>query len=332
MATAEQVKALLHSHAEGNEERFYAIALQVAAQAARTGQVRKAQELRDLVDRLRARTAERPPEARPIPLAQPKGELAGLFTVSYPGTKLGDLVLDQKTRKRLERVLTEQRNRARLGEHGLRPQRKLLLVGPPGTGKTFTATAMAGELGWPLCTIQLHVLITKFLGETAAKLRVVFDAMQETRGVFFFDEVDALAGERSSGHDVGEIRRVLNSFLMFLEQDDSESVVIAATNHRSLLDRALFRRFDAVVEYALPTPEGAVDVMRARLAVVDTKGMDWVSAGKAAAGMSHADISRACDDAAKNAILADEVRVDTDALLQAIAERREDGPGGMHAG
>jgi len=331
MATADQVKALLHSHAEGNEERFYAIALQVAAQAARTGQVKKAQELRDLVDSLRSRSKGKAPESRPLPMAQPKGELAGLFTASYPATKLADMVLDARTRKRLLRVLTEQRNRARLGDHGLRPQRRLLLVGPPGTGKTFTAAALAGELAWPLFTIQLHVLITKFLGETAAKLRVVFDAMQEARGVYFFDEVDALAGERSYGHDVGEIRRVLNSFLMFLEQDDSESVLIAATNHRTMLDRALFRRFDAV-EYALPTAEGAEEVMRARLAVVETSEMDWRRAGKAAAGLSHADIARACDDAAKNAILADELCVGTAELIQAIEERREDGHRSDHNG
>jgi SpoVK/Ycf46/Vps4 family AAA+-type ATPase len=152
---------------------------------------------------------------------------------------------------RLERVLTEQRERDRLREHGFSPMRKLLLVGPPGTGKTMTAAALAGEMGLPLFSIQLDGLITKYMGETAAKLRLVFDAIQSTRGVYLFDEFDALGGERGSKNDVGEIRRVLNSFLQFLEQDDSDSIVLGATNHVGLLDRALFRRFDAVLEYSL---------------------------------------------------------------------------------
>ena len=109
--------------------------------------------------------------------------------------------------------------------------RKLLLVGPPGTGKTMTAAALAGELGLPLFSIRLDGLITKYMGETAAKLRLVFDAIQATRGVYLFDEFDALGGERSAKNDVGEIRRVLNSFLQFLEQDDSASIVMGATNH-----------------------------------------------------------------------------------------------------
>ncbi|TIL57209.1 MAG: AAA family ATPase, partial [Mesorhizobium sp.] len=127
-------------------------------------------------------------------------------------------------RSRLHRVLGEQRQQASLREHGLVPRRKLLLVGPPGSGKTMTASALAGELHLPLFTIVLDGLITKFMGETAGKLRLVFDAMQATRGVYFFDEFDAIGARRGERQDVGEIRRVLNSFLQFLEQDDSHSL------------------------------------------------------------------------------------------------------------
>jgi SpoVK/Ycf46/Vps4 family AAA+-type ATPase len=200
--------------------------------------------------------------------------------------------------------------------------RKLLLVGPPGTGKTMTAAALAGELGLPLFGIQLDGLITKYMGETAAKLRVVFDAIQATRGVFLFDEFDALGGERGSKNDVGEIRRVLNSFLQFLEQDESESIVLGATNHASLLDRALFRRFDAVLEYALPTTVIATRVMRARLALLDTSTIDWRDVAKAAEGLSHAEITMACDLAAKNAILDHTTAVREVELVAALAERR----------
>ena len=107
----------------------------------------------------------------------------------------------------------------RILEHGLAPRRKLLLVGPPGTGKTLTASVLAGELGLPLLQVRLDGLITKFMGETAAKLRQIFDATGRTRGVYFFDEFDAIGSQRGLANDVGEIRRVLNSFLQMIEQD-----------------------------------------------------------------------------------------------------------------
>jgi SpoVK/Ycf46/Vps4 family AAA+-type ATPase len=232
------------------------------------------------------------------------------------------MALRDALRARLERVLTEQRERGRLREHGFSPMRKLLLVGPPGTGKTMTAAALSGELGLPLFSIQLDGLITKYMGETAAKLRVVFDAIQATRGVYFFDEFDAFGAERGSKNDVGEIRRVLNSFLQFLEQDESDSLVLAATNHVGLLDRALFRRFDAVLEYTLPSAEIATHVIRGRLALLDTTNVDWTAASRAAEGLSHAEIAMACEQAAKNAILHHTTSVHDADLVVALEERR----------
>lgn len=324
MATADQVKALIRSHADGDDTRFYAIAMQVAAQAARSGHGKFAQELRELVDQVKARAkaTESARGPKPVPLVQPRGELAGLLTVGYPKTRVADMALPEVLGARLERVLTEQRERDRLREHGFSPMRKLLLVGPPGTGKTMTAAALAGELGLPLFSIQLDGLITKYMGETAAKLRLVFDAIQSTRGVYLFDEFDALGGERGSKNDVGEIRRVLNSFLQFLEQDDSDSIVLGATNHVGLLDRALFRRFDAVLEYSLPTEGIAARVMRGRLALLDTSKIEWHAAAKAAQGLSHAEIAMACEQAAKNAILDHTTAVRDTEIVAALAERR----------
>ena len=324
MAKADQIKALIRSHAEGDDSRFYAVAMQVAAQAARSGHGNFAQELRKLVDDAKAKTRAIEPDrsVRAVPLARPRGELAGLLTVSYPKTRLAEMALAGPLRGRLERVILEQRQRERLRSHGFAPQRKLLFIGPPGTGKTTTASVLASELGLPLFTIQLDGLITKYMGETAAKLRLVFDAIESTRGVYLFDEFDAVGGRRSAGNDVGEIRRVLNSFLQFLEQDDSESLVIGATNHVVLLDQALFRRFDAVFEYELPSSEISSGVMKARLAPLDTSAIDWEAAVPAAEGLSHAELTRACEQAAKDALLAETTVVDTAGLVAALDERR----------
>lgn len=323
VATADQVKAMVKSHAEGDDTRFYSVALQVAAGAARQGQNRFAQDLRDLVDTLRAQQGRNSTATRPVPVVQPRGELAQLLSVTYPQNLLADLALDESVRERLARVLLEQRQSDRLRSHGFQPLRRLLLTGPPGTGKTMSAHVLAGELRLPLFMIRLDGLITKFMGETAAKLRLIFDALSETRGVYLFDEVDALAGDRAAGNDVGEIRRVLNSFLQFLEVDTSDSLLVATTNHPQLLDRAMFRRFDAVIDYPLPAGEVVRDVIRTRLANVPTDRLSWSKVDAAADGLSHGEITIAADLAAKEAILAGDGRVTTTSLCAALQERRQ---------
>lgn len=321
MANADQVKALVKSHAEGDDTRFYSVALQVAARAARSGQSHFAQELRNLVDELRKDAQRRPRRRGPVPVAQPRGDLAGLLSVSYPTTRMADLVLNDHVREQLERVIVEQRQHDRLQAQGFRPLRRVLLIGPPGTGKTMSASALAGELRLPLFVIRLDGLITKFMGETAAKLRLVFDALAETRGVYLFDEVDALGGERGRDNDVGEIRRVLNSFLQFLEGDQSESLLVAATNHPQLLDRAMFRRFDSVIQYPLPTQAIGRAVIRNRLANVRLGKVSWAQVDRVTAGLSHGEITLAAEHAAKDTILSGEHVVGTARLVAALNER-----------
>jgi SpoVK/Ycf46/Vps4 family AAA+-type ATPase len=323
MTTARHIVTLLKSHIAGDEDRFLSVAMQLAAHEARQGHGKLAQELKELVDAAKSKDAGIVKSSRPVPLVQPKGELAGLLHARYPDLRLTDMILPDGLRSRLHRVLGEQRQQASLREHGLVPRRKLLLVGPPGSGKTMTASALAGELHLPLFTIVLDGLITKFMGETAAKLRLVFDAMQATRGVYFFDEFDAIGARRGERQDVGEIRRVLNSFLQFLEQDDSHSLIIAATNHPELLDRALFRRFDDVIEYAVPEPPIIEALLRARLDRFDTRGLAWKEAISLAERLSQAEITRAADDAAKAIILRGGKRITSEALIDALTERRQ---------
>ena len=321
MATNDQLKALVKSHADGDDPQFYAVAMQVAAKAARSGQSKFAQDLRDLVEDLRQRGTASSRVASVVPVAQPRGELSSLLTVSYPDARLGDLVLSDELGERLRQVLLEQRQRDMLARHGLRPARRLLLIGPPGTGKTSTAHVLAAELGLPLFAIRLDTIITKFMGETAAKLRLVFDALVETRGVYLFDEVDALAGDRAAANDVGEIRRVLNSFLQFLEEDSSESVIVAATNHPQLLDNALFRRFDTVMDFTLPDESSAQTVIRNRLSMFHISNLSWPRVLEATRGLSHAEISTAAENAAKRSILAGRTRILTADLVSALEER-----------
>lgn len=329
MASAEQVKSLLKSYSEGNAEHFVSVALQIAARAARSGKGKLAQELRDIVDQIKSRQASGKIGGA-VPMARPKGELAGLLTVTYPKTRFSEMVLSDQTHRPLERAIREYRNQDKFRSHGLSARRKLLLVGPPGCGKTMTASALAGELKLPLFSVQLHGLITKYMGETAVKLHMVFEAMTQTQGVYFFDEFDAIGSDRGVKNDVGEMRRILNSFLQFLEQDESDSMILAATNYVAMLDEALFRRFDDVVHYMCPADDQVDQLVRNRLQLFLAKRLSWPKIRRAAIGLSHAEIARACDDAAKDCILHEKKSISTTALEACLEDRHR--PSNHNAG
>lgn len=322
MASAEQLKALLKSHIEGDEGRFLSIAMQVAAHEAKLGHGKLAEELRDMIDAAKSRGQAAGSAGKLVPLNKPRGELVGLLSVSYPSTRLSDMILDDCVLQKLKRTIKEQRFFSKLKEHGLSPRRKLLLVGPPGTGKTMTAAALAAELGIPLFLVRLDALITKYMGETAAKLRQIFDAIADVRGIYFFDEFDAIGSQRSLANDVGEIRRVLNSFLQMIEQDQSHSVIIAATNHPDVLDYALFRRFDDMIQYGLPNQEQIISMLKARLAGFQSKRFSWRKIAGHAFGLSYAEISRAADEAIKDSIIRDCNSVVEADLVRMLEERR----------
>ena len=177
MASAQQLKALIKSHIEGDETHFYSIAMQMAAHEARLGHGKLAQELRALIDEAKKNKPDVSSTNKPIPLAKPRGELSSLLHASYPKSRMSDMVLEIGIERRLRKIIKEQRQIVKIRSYGLVPRKKLLLLGPPGTGKTMSASVLAGELGLPLLVVRLEGLITKYMGETAAKLRIVFDAI-----------------------------------------------------------------------------------------------------------------------------------------------------------
>ena len=322
MSTARHMVALLKSHIEDDDRQFLSVAMQAAAHEARLGHAAIAQQLRELIDEAKRRSSATQNRPGQLIVLEPRGELANLLSVQTPSIRLSDMALPEDLAGRLKRVLIEQRQRKKLLESGLQPRRKLLFVGPPGTGKTMSVSALAGELHLPLFTIMLEGLITKFMGETAAKLRLVFDAIRQTRGVYLFDEFDALGANRNQSNDVGEIRRVLNSFLQLLEKDSSDSLIIAATNHGKMLARALFRRFDDVIEYALSDVQVTEEIIRRKLAPFDTNEVDWSVVLPQAQSLSPADLVRVSEEAAKNAVLSNSKRITTESILSALKERK----------
>lgn len=311
---------MLRSRAEGDDDAFFSIALQVAAAEARQGRRETAQEMRAEIDKARARNSRG--ASVPIPFASPRGSVEGLLEMRDPRLTLKDVVLNDRLVARFRDLVRQQRKRDWLREHGKTPNRRILFVGPPGSGKTMSAEALAGELNLPLFVIRLEGMITRYMGETATKLRLIFDETAKRRGVYLFDEFDAVGGQRTATNDVAEMRRVLNSFLQFMEEGNStDSVIICSTNHPSLLDRALLRRYDQVLEFDAPTSAQIKQLIAGSILPMKPVGLAWKSVIDAALGLSQSEIVRAADDAVKTAILDERRQLTTDDIVDRLHER-----------
>ncbi len=322
MATGEQLKALMRSHFNDDSERFFTSALQIAAYEAGQGHGSLAHDIRGIVDKARS--------VHGAAVLRFPVEMQGLVLAEKPSLPISALVMQSERLSRIERIVIEYEQQHKLKHYGLSHRRKILLVGPPGTGKTMTARVLAHEVHLPLCTIQVDRLMTKFMGETTAKLRQLFDLIQQQPGVYLFDEFDAIGGERSFENDVGEMRRVLNAFLQFIEQDTSDSLIIAATNSPELLDHALFRRFDDVLHYFQPDDEERRRLIANVLSDFMPSRLAWKSLILESRGLSHAEIDTACRDAIKRAVLDDRARV-TSADVRAMLRDRAMASSGRRA-
>lgn len=318
MATSDQIKSLIRSHFYGEPGSFDTIALQIADHEVEIGHTSLAYDIRDIVDMGRKKSV-----LRVLPFYK---DLKGLTVTEKPETSKQDLVVSDEIQERIDQVIYECHHHGKLKSYKMCHRRKILLIGHPGTGKTMTAKVLARELKLPLHTIQFDRLVTRSMGETSANLRQIFDFMQGNLGVYFFDEFDAIGGERSMDNDLGETRRVVNSFLQFIEQDSSESIIIAATNNEQLLDRALFRRFDDVIYYKNPTDKEKKQLISNKLGNFKPLDFKWRNVLEKSAGLSHSDLVLACNDAIKAAILSDKKKV-TSSDLHAMISRRQNAIG-----
>lgn len=311
MATIAQVKALLKAHFEGEHEKFKVISLQIAAHEAKVGHTTSAREIKSIV------------QSSPINKSNiiKFNKNNDALDLKYTNKDLSELVVSAELMSRINRVLKEYKKRDILLKNGLKNRSKILLEGDPGTGKTMTASVIAHELKLPLYNIRLESLISKYMGETSSKLKKVFEQIKEYRGVYLFDEFDAIGADRTYDNDVGEMRRILNSFLQYIEDDDSSSIIIAATNNPNMLDKALFRRFDDVLEYRLPDEEQIVHLLKLNLNEVATRSILSDNLIKKAKGLNHADIVAASEESLKESLLEGKM-VDEEMLSRFLEDRK----------
>jgi len=311
MAKADYILSLIKSHFNNEPERFTTIAFQIAAHEARLGHTSIANEIKILIDKSKDNVNRNKSFNK---------DLEGLMIENTPIQRLPDLIVTDFIKNKIVKIISEFVQRDKLQRHNLENRRKILLSGPPGTGKTLSAYIIANELNLPIYTILMEKIVSKFMGETSTKLRQVFDFIQQRQGVYLFDEFDAIGGERSLDNDVGEMRRVLNSFLQFIERDNSQSLIIAITNNQKLLDTALFRRFDDVILYKLPTPKEKLELLNNRLAQYNKK-INFKQLLPNINGLSHAEINLACLDAIKETILNENIEMNNKLVLETIKDR-----------
>lgn len=324
---SEILKILLKSHADGDESSFRKAALQLAESESSSGHGRIAEEIRAIVSKMPVILTKR--AASVVDIAQPRGELADILEGGHRDERLRDIVLRDEMRDLLRRIMTENRSRARLERFGVSPRRRLLFHGSPGCGKTLSAAVLAGEMGLPLMTVRFDALFSRFLGATAVQLRAIFAEMPKRPGVYLFDEFDSVAKARGDSQDVGEMNRVVTAFLQLVDADVSGSILVAATNHVELLDRAVFRRFDVIVPFDKPSPEQIAALLTLRLSGVGLSVDRAKNLARLAEGASFADVARACDDAVRTMALDDRDTVTEKDVSQALDElKRRDFPGG----
>ncbi len=311
MIKTDQIVSLIRSHMNNDDAQFRKIALQISASEARAGHSVVAASIHEAVNT--------PIRLNTFKLKAINADMADLLLIADKRYLLKDLVVADSIMQKVNRVLQEYLEQDKLHKYNLENRRKLLLYGESGTGKTMTAEVLAQELNLPFIIVRTEKVVTKFLGETGLKLGRIFDAISQMPGVYLFDEFDAIGSQRGMENEVGEQRRILNTFLQLLERDCSSSIIIAATNNIEALDKALYRRFDDAIEYKLPERAEILRILKEALCM--SYEVDIYSLCDHFIGLNHAEIKIICADAMKESLLNDKI-ITNNMITELINQRK----------
>ena len=270
-----------------------------------------------------AKEGPRAPARRPLGIPRDADKGIPLLQVSDEYHPFDDLVVSGAVRERLETIVEENKASESLLHYGLRPTSRILLCGPPGTGKTLTARVLATAMGYRLAHVMFDSIVSPYLGETAYNLGRIFEFAGRGRFVVLFDEFDIVGKKRDDPHEHGEIKRLVNNFMQMMDGYKGQSIIVAATNHQHLLDRALWRRFDEVVYYDNPDPGRRAELFAKYLGALKKSGdMPYGDLAGLADGFSAADIAGACGDALRAAVVGGGAAVDEAGVRRAVEGQR----------
>jgi SpoVK/Ycf46/Vps4 family AAA+-type ATPase len=256
-----------------------------------------------LADRLSAALSNGSQKPSSPPASSPTvvGDL--LYEIA-PARSLDELVLRPFVRGELHRVIEEHHRGDLLRSYGMAPRHRLLLVGPPGNGKTSVAHGLAHDLMVPLLAVRYEGLIGSYLGETASRLRKVFDFARQRACVLFLDEFDTVGKERGDIHETGEIKRVVSTLLLQMDQLPPHVVIVTATNHAELLDRAVWRRFEVRLRLPAPRPAEAAEFLGRLFGGFQfAKGYKVASLARQLGGATYSEIEDLFLDIARRTVL-----------------------------
>ncbi len=324
---ADMLKRMVRAISDGSQNDLQRLAKKIVDAERRTGHIKLADQLEAILNQPRPRRITHRPAGdsdrslRELPLSRRHGE--SLATLLPTESLEHHMVLPAPTEERFAHIESEFAARARLGLHGLRPRKTILLHGPPGCGKSLGAKRLAWRTGLPLMKVRFDTLISSYFGESAANLRAIFIAATEHPCVLLLDECDFIARSRNNSKDIGEASRIVNSLLQLMEDYDAPGLLVATTNVESSLDSALFRRFDDVFLVPLPGPEEIRKLLQMALSSVrPAEFINWDRMVDQLSGASAATVVRAAQDAAKAAVLNGKKGVTESHLEQAISELR----------
>lgn len=270
---AELIANIITAHCSGDEANFKAAVDELAKDEDRKGNVRVSSLILSAYKGKKT-TLIKKPDVMSVPKGgfaaqstggifapRDKDSLLELYDIIHPTVSLDDVVLPANQRKLLLQILQEHNENAKLAEHNLPAANRLLLCGPPGCGKTMTANAISHELGLPMAYVRLDGLVSSYLGQTSVNLRKVFTSVGTMPIVLFLDEFDAIAKKRDDGNEMGELKRVVTALLQNFDNMPDNVFLIAATNHEHLLDPAIWRRFNYVINFGYPDDEQRAELI-----------------------------------------------------------------------
>lgn len=314
-----ELKALFRAYREGDELAFRRAAQEIVEEEEAKNHVALARDLRALL----AGGGGRGAVARDVVLPEPPRDREGewpLAQVRHPERAFDDLVLTGALVERLQTLVQEYRRWEEIDRRGIPRRQRILFQGPPGCGKTSAAEALANEIGLPLVVVRIDAVVSSYLGETASNLHRIFDFVSQGSWVLLFDEFDALGKARDDPTEHGEVKRVITAFLQMLDAFRGPSLLIAATNHEHLLDPALWRRFDDVLEFPRATVHQSRQLLRRRLRAVKHQTLDIEASASRMKGKPHAAVEKVAWDAIRFAVLADREAVEQRDLDRAVCD------------
>ncbi|MCT8970695.1 AAA family ATPase [Microbaculum marinisediminis] len=316
MARGELMKKLLASY--GRDDEFRAVAEQIIDEEEKKNNRVLARSLRNTLDAAPARQSKPKALAPLIPFPEAAGDFIELVE---PTHSKQDIVLSSENTRVFLGLMKEFRRAEEIRRRGLPVRSKLLFCGPPGCGKTLCAEIFACELGLPLYIVKLDRLISSYLGETATNVRKIFEFARKQPSVLFFDEFDALARARDESGEHNELRRVVNSLLIFIDRITPKGFLVAATNLDKSLDEAIWRRFDEVIWFDKPDRRLTERFLRMKFKNI-TVAFDPISYAANLGGYSFAEIDRVSTQAIKSAIIEKRKEVRESDFRKAISDER----------